>query len=199
MAADDWWDVMCVILLLAGVGGGCFMQGCLRLVECCVCHLAIGWRVWGRWSLSGSTGRLPQIIRIGKFHAWLLMIGGMLCVSSCYWLVREEDLVCSPCRLIRTGQSVECLGVTSGFMYPSLLLAASLGHVWFGKRSEGYRVGRVSLKHTKINFGSNRNKPKQDLFRICFGLFRETKKKKFRFVSMFRTYIKTTETNRSVL
>ncbi len=36
---------------------------------------------------------------------------------------------------------------------------------------------RVSSKQSKINFGSNRNKPKQDLFRVCFGLFRETKKK----------------------
>jgi hypothetical protein len=34
---------------------------------------------------------------------------------------------------------------------------------------------RVSSKQTKINFGANRNKPKQDLFRVCFGLFRETK------------------------
>ncbi len=58
---------------------------------------------------------------------------------------------------------------------------------------------RVSSKQTKINFGSNRNKPKQDLFRVCFGLFRETNKKKFRFVSMFRTYIETTETNRNKL
>ena len=47
-------------------------------------------------------------------------------------------------------------------------------------------------------FGSNRNKPKQDLFRVCFGLFRETQKKNFRFVSVFRTYIETTETNRTV-
>ncbi len=38
---------------------------------------------------------------------------------------------------------------------------------------------RVSSKQTKINFGSNRNKPKQDLFRVCFGLFRETKRKYF--------------------
>jgi hypothetical protein len=37
---------------------------------------------------------------------------------------------------------------------------------------------RVSSKQTKINFGSNRNKPKQDLFRVCFGLFRETKNQK---------------------
>jgi hypothetical protein len=57
---------------------------------------------------------------------------------------------------------------------------------------------RVSSKQTKINFGSNRNKPKQDLFRVCFGLFRETKNKTFRFVSVFRTNIETTETNRSV-
>jgi hypothetical protein len=61
-----------------------------------------------------------------------------------------------------------------------------------------YSEGRVSSKQTKINFGSNRNKPKQDLFRVCFGLFRETKNKTFRFVSVFRTYIETTETNRSV-
>jgi hypothetical protein len=46
---------------------------------------------------------------------------------------------------------------------------------------------RVSSKQTKINFGSNRNKPKQDLFRVCFGLFRETKNLKIRFVSVFRT------------
>jgi uncharacterized protein (DUF1810 family) len=57
---------------------------------------------------------------------------------------------------------------------------------------------RVSSKQTKIIFGLNRNKPKQDLFRVCFGLFRETKNKKFRFVSVFRTYIETTETNRTV-
>jgi hypothetical protein len=57
---------------------------------------------------------------------------------------------------------------------------------------------RVSSKQTKIIFGSNRNKPKQDLFRVCFGLFRETNNKKFRFVSVFRTYIETTETNRTV-
>jgi hypothetical protein len=58
--------------------------------------------------------------------------------------------------------------------------------------------GRVSSKWKKKNFGSNRNKPKQDLFRVCFGLFRETKKKIFRFVSVFRTFIETTETNRTV-
>ncbi len=57
---------------------------------------------------------------------------------------------------------------------------------------------RVSSKQTKINFGSNRNKPKQDLFRVCFGLFRETKNKQYPFVSVFRTYIETTETNRIV-
>jgi hypothetical protein len=57
---------------------------------------------------------------------------------------------------------------------------------------------RVSSKQTKINFGSNRNKPKQDLFRVCFGLFRETKNQIFRFVSVFRAYIETTEKNRTV-
>jgi hypothetical protein len=57
---------------------------------------------------------------------------------------------------------------------------------------------RVSSKWKKKFFGSNRNKPKQDLFRVCFGLFRETKKQIFRFVSVFRSCIETTETNRTV-
>jgi hypothetical protein len=56
-----------------------------------------------------SPGRLPQIIRIGKFHAWLLLIGGIFCVSSCYWLAwaGQVILVCSPGRLpqiIRIGK-----------------------------------------------------------------------------------------------
>ncbi len=59
-------------------------------------------------------------------------------------------------------------------------------------------TSRVPSKQTKINFGSNQNKPKQDLFCVCFGLFRETKNKNFWFVSVFRTYTKTTETNRTV-
>ncbi len=60
-----------------------------------------------------------------------------------------------------------------------------LSHVKkLGPRQDfGSVLNRVSSKQTKINFGSNRNKPKQDLFRVCFGLFRETKNKKFRFVS----------------
>jgi hypothetical protein len=51
----------------------------------------------------------------------------MLCVPSCYWLVREEDLVCGPARLIRTDESVECLLVIGGLMCPSLLLAGVIG------------------------------------------------------------------------
>ncbi len=50
-------------------------------------------------------------------------------------------------------------------------------------------------KQTK-NFSLNWNKPKQDMFWFCFGLLYETKNKKFRFVSVFRTYIETIETNR---
>ncbi len=57
---------------------------------------------------------------------------------------------------------------------------------------------RVSSKWKKKIFGSNRNKPKQHLFRVCFGLFRETKNILFRFVSVFRIFIETTETNRTV-
>jgi hypothetical protein len=47
-------------------------------------------------------------------------------------------------------------------------------------------------------FGLNRNKPKLNLFRLIFGLFRETKKYFFRFVSVFRIRFETTETNRFV-
>jgi hypothetical protein len=46
-------------------------------------------------------------------------------------------------------------------------------------------TSRESSKQTKINFGSNRNKPKQHLFRVCFGLFRETKYKNF---GLFRCF-----------
>jgi hypothetical protein len=67
--------------------------------------------------------------------------------------------------------------------------------------AKNYQVApsRVSSKQTKIIFGSNQNKPKQDLFHVCFGLFRETNNKKFRFVSVFRTYIETTETTLNFL
>ncbi len=41
------------------------------------------------------------------------------------------------------------------------------------------RKSRVSSKQTKEKFGSNRNKPKQDLFPVCFGLFRRPKTKNF--------------------
>ncbi len=44
---------------------------------------------------------------------------------------------------------------------------------------------RVSSQQTNKNFGSNRNKPKKDLFWLCFGLFRETKNQNFWFVSVF--------------
>jgi hypothetical protein len=43
---------------------------------------------------------------------------------------------------------------------------------------------RVSSKQTNHIFGSNRNKPKLNLFRLIFGLFRETKNYFFRFVSV---------------
>jgi hypothetical protein len=38
---------------------------------------------------------------------------------------------------------------------------------------------RVSSKQTNKNFGLNRNKSKQDLFLLCFCLFRETKNQNF--------------------
>jgi hypothetical protein len=53
----------------------------------------------------------------------------------------------------------------------------------------------VSSKQS-ISFGSNQNKLKLNLFRLFFGSLCETEKK-FWFVSVFRTDIKTTETNRT--
>ncbi len=86
-----------------------------------------------------SPGRLPQIIRIGKFHAWLLMIGGMLCAPSCYWLVgmghvvRGKEHVCSPGRLpqiIRIGKFHARLLVIGGMLCaPSCYWLAWVGHV----------------------------------------------------------------------
>ncbi len=49
---------------------------------------------------------------------------------------------------------------------------------------------RVSSKQTKIYFGLNRNKPKQDLFRVFFGLFRETKTKNFGLIWCFESISK---------
>jgi hypothetical protein len=64
--------------------------------------------------------------------------------------------------------------------------------LWCGKV-----VYRVSSKQSNFFVGSNRNKPKLNLFRLFFGLFRETQNFFFRFVSIFRTDIETTETNRT--
>jgi hypothetical protein len=58
-------------------------------------------------------------------------------------------------------------------------------------------IGCPRNKQKKI-FGSNQNKLKQDLFWLCFGLFCETKNNKFRFVSVSRTNIEKTETNKTV-
>ncbi len=48
------------------------------------------------------------------------------------------------------------------------------------KQTSGLRIGgmpliRVSSKQTKNIFGLNRKEPKHNLFRLFFGLFRETK------------------------
>jgi hypothetical protein len=53
---------------------------------------------------------------------------------------------------------------------------------------------RISSKQL-IFFGSNRNSICFSCFSVCF--FRETPPKNFRFVSVFRTGIETTETNRT--
>ncbi len=56
----------------------------------------------------------------------------------------------------------------------------------------------MSSKQSNFFFCLNRNKPKVNLFWLFFGLFRETKKHLFRFVSVFWTGIETTETNRTL-
>jgi hypothetical protein len=83
-------------------------------------------------------------------------------------------------------------------LWAAMILLSSLLLLVAGATVVACVTALVSSKQTKINFGSNRNKPKQDLFRVCFGLFRETKNKLFLFVSVFRTYIETTVTNRIV-
>jgi hypothetical protein len=56
---------------------------------------------------------------------------------------------------------------------------------------------RVSTKKTKKNFGSNRNIPKLNLFRLISRIvcFAKPKNKIFRFVLVFRIRIETTKTN----
>ncbi len=49
------------------------------------------------------------------------------------------------------------------------------------------------MKQTILSFGLNRNKSKRDLFRFCFGLFRETKKK-FGLFWCFKTVSERTKT-----
>ncbi len=70
---------------------------------------------------------------------------------------------------------------------------------WTRKNIVGKDTGaRVSSKKSNFFFGSNRKKPKLNLLQLFFGLFRETPQKIFRFVSVFRTGIQTTETNRTL-
>ncbi len=92
-----------------------------------------------------------------------------------------------------------CGSIQCYFKRPSTSRSRSIGFSLISINVTAIQVRiRVSSKQSKINFDSNRNKPKQDLFCVCYGLFRETNKKQFRLVSVFQTYIETTETNRSV-
>jgi hypothetical protein len=60
-------------------------------------------------------------------------------------------------------------------------------------------VGRVSPKQKNNNtVRTVTNRSPQDLFRLCFGKPITTNFCLFRLVSVFRTYIQTTETNRTV-
>jgi hypothetical protein len=49
-------------------------------------------------------------------------------------------------------------------------------------------VTRVSTKQTNKIFASNRNKPKPSLFRVIFGLFRETRKFYFRYFRLLSVF-----------
>ncbi len=52
-----------------------------------------------------------------------------------------------------------------------------------------YNRSRVSSKQSNFYFGSNRNKPKLNLFRLFFGLFHETKKQFFAvYFGLFRCF-----------
>ncbi len=69
-------DVMCASMILAGMGTAWLLLigGKLGVASCY-------WLAWAGQVVRGkehvcSLGRLPQIIKIGKFHARLLMIGG---------------------------------------------------------------------------------------------------------------------------
>jgi hypothetical protein len=59
--------------------------------------------------------------------------------------------------------------------HPPRIWAHTRGRNWVSQDRRHLFVTRVSSQQTKVNFSSNRNKPTQDLFRICFGLFCETK------------------------
>jgi hypothetical protein len=84
------------------------------------------------------------------------------------------------------------------FLSLSLSFSASLYISFY------FTLPGVSSKQTFF-FGSNRNKLKLDLFRLFLGLFRKNRNVFFRFVSVFRTGIETTnnrtfcETNRKNL
>ena len=88
-------------------------------------------------------------------------------------------------------------------------LCSTISTQFIASSSFCIRLTRVSSKQTKINFGSNRNKPKQDLFRVCFvkpitksfGLFRcfESISKQPKQTELFRNKPKQSETTLNFL
>ncbi len=68
--------------------------------------------------------------------------------------------------------------------------------LWTFSGSEDLWVGCPRNNHIFF-FGSNQNEPKLNLLRLFVSFLRETKQIFFRFVSVFRTGIETTETNRN--
>ncbi len=83
---------------------------------------------------------------------------------------------------------------------PSMSIFSSSCHKLYFPAYEFFHVCHFYgvLETIKFFFGSNQIEPKLNLFRLCFGLFSETKQiffSLFRFVSVLRSSIETTKTN----
>ncbi len=104
-----------------------------------------------------------------------------------------------------TNQNSICFGCFSFFFAkPNKFFSVCFGvsvRYWNNRNKPKKSLKNKSLLRCpwtiNVIFGSNRNKPKLNLFWLFFGFFRETKQIFFRFVSVFRTCIETTETNRT--
>ncbi len=191
MAAYDWRDIMCAILLLAGVGEACgpgegaclrsgqattdhqnlvsFMPGCLWLVGCYVYHLAIGWRGWGRWSLSAVRAGYHRSSKLVSFmHGCLWLVG-------CY--VRHLAIGC--CGRDRFKNHCESLnaclwlvGFMAGEGGPDLGISASDLDPYQERGSNKAWKGSVRIFKTSLAIGWHyrRSDPRGAWFLVNWGL-----------------------------